>query len=431
MKGHRWTAFLFLGLTVLLLTLALAATASGQENNLLANPSFEGGSHSTSLSSWVGDGWTPWFVQGNRQGFNHEPEFGILTGREGQSHEGWRAQRWFNNYATHDAGIMQRVAVSPGSNVKFSIWALSWSAQQDQFGISEGKYRKWVGIDPTGGTDPMSPQVVWSPVNEVMDQWVKLEIETSAKGSAVTAFVRGQPEWPLKHNNNIVDDAVLTQEAVATPTPSGPTPTPPAVEGDSWTFRETNHTVAGAWLDWYRANGDTDNAGYPLSEVIQDPLTGQMVQYFQRLVLEWHPENQTDQRLQRRLLGDIIYPGADPVVDEKDAPPGPSQYFPLSPDKPTGLGHFVANSTRTGQQIYFKDFFDRQGGVAAFGFPKEEPKLRNGFWTQRFQAAVFAYHPEMDIDGNVPGTSVPYRNFRVMLELLGDKYIEINKLPFK
>jgi len=69
--------------------------------------------------------------------------------------------------------------------------------------------------------------------------------------------------------------------------------------------------------------------------------------------------------------------------------------------------------------------------VASFGFPKEEPKLRNGFWTQRFQAAVFEYHPEMDIAGNVPGTSVLYRNFRVMLELLGDKYIEINKLPFK
>ncbi len=50
---------------------------------------------------------------------------------------------------------------------------------------------------------------------------------------------------------------------------------------------------------------------------------------------------------------------------------------------------------------------------------------------QRFQAAVFEYHPEYDIPGFVPGTNVPYRNFRALLELLGDKYIELNKLPYR
>jgi len=81
--------------------------------------------------------------------------------------------------------------------------------------------------------------------------------------------------------------------------------------------------------------------------------------------------------------------------------------------------------------IYFKDYFDSHGGVDAFGYPKEEPVRRNGMWTQRFQAAVFEYHPEFDIDGFLPGTNIPYRNYRVMLELLGDKYIELNGLPYR
>ena len=98
-------------------------------------------------------------------------------------------------------------------------------------------------------------------------------------------------------------------------------------------------------------------------------------------------------------------------------------------DRPTGLGHFVADYTRDGRPIYFKQFFDAHGGVQTFGYPKEEPQLRNGRWTQRFQAAVFEYHPEFDRDGCLPGTTTPYRAYRVQLELLGDKYIQQRGLP--
>jgi len=175
-----------------------------------------------------------------------------------------------------------------------------------------------------------------------------------------------------------------------------------------------------------------DNFGYPRTEVIADPAGwGQTVQYFQRAVLEWHPEAPAQYRIRRRLLGDIVYPGADPPVSPLDAPPGPYHYFPLVPGQPVGLGHFVADYTRTGQAIYFKQYFDSHGGVEAFGFPKEEPKIRNGLWTQRFQAAVFEYHPENDIPGFLPGTNIPYRAYRVQLELLGDRYIGLKGLGFR
>lgn len=197
-------------------------------------------------------------------------------------------------------------------------------------------------------------------------------------------------------------------------------PVPPATP--SW-LAPTGHTVSGVWLSYLHRHGDVDNLGLPESDVTTDPSTGQTIQYFQRVVLELHPENPESSRIQRRLLGDILYPGADPPTPPDDVPPGPTEYFPFSPDQPTGLGHFVANYTRDGEPIYFKDYFDAHGGVDAFGYPKEEPKLRAGIWSQRFQAAVFEYHPENDRDGFVAGTSIPLRNYRVQLELLTDQYL--------
>ncbi|HEX9016140.1 MAG TPA: hypothetical protein VF960_09115 [Chloroflexota bacterium] len=201
----------------------------------------------------------------------------------------------------------------------------------------------------------------------------------------------------------------------------------------AWTSPDTGHTTSGEWLSFLKAHGDTDNLGYPRSEVIADPMAaGQTVQYFQRLVLEWHPENPPVFRIQRRLLGDLLYPGADPAVDPADptaVPAGESHYFPNSPG--LGLGHFVGDFAPDGSPTYFREYFDSHGGVDAFGFPKEEPKLRDGRWTQRFQAAVFEYHPENDVDGSVPGTAIPLRNYRVQLELLGDRYVELNHLPYR
>ncbi len=159
---------------------------------------------------------------------------------------------------------------------------------------------------------------------------------------------------------------------------------------------------------------------------------GQTVQYFQRLILEWHPENPPQYRIQRRLLGDIIYPGADPPLDPSDPTHRPQGDYSFFPDGPgIGLGHYVADYAPDGSPTYFKQYFDSHGGVDAFGFPKEEPKMRDGMWTQRFQAAVFQYHSENDVEGFVPGTNIPLRNFRVQLELLGDRFIEANRLTYR
>lgn len=56
-------------------------------------------------------------------------------------------------------------------------------------------------------------------------------------------------------------------------------------------FPQTGHTVAYTFLDFFRANGQIDIFGYPISEMYFED--GKVVQYFQRLKLEWSPEDPT------------------------------------------------------------------------------------------------------------------------------------------
>jgi hypothetical protein len=147
-------------------------------------------------------------------------------------------------------------------------------------------------------------------------------------------------------------------------------PAPAAPANPTWNA-STGHQVSGDWLAYVRAHGDVNTFGLPRSGVVVDPLTGQQVQYFQRAVLELHPENPPGLQIERRLLDDVLDPGADPPADPSDLPPGPSTYFPASGGARTGLGHFVADYTRSGQPIYFKQFYDNHGGIAAIGYTKE------------------------------------------------------------
>jgi hypothetical protein len=217
---------------------------------------------------------------------------------------------------------------------------------------------------------------------------------------------------------------------------SGATLVPNPSDSEGW-IAPTGYAVSGIWLEFLRGNGDVDYIGYPRSPVMPDPLDPkQCVQYFQRLVLEWHPENPPEFRLQRRLL-------AQELINEPAAPPSEPQqpnsvdywYFPKGPN---GFGHAVSNLVQAtdGSQINisFKEYFDTHGKENAFGYPMEPPKRQlnpdgTEQWTQRFQAAVFEYHPEFDKEGNKPGTNLPWRSWKVQLRLLGDDYINARQVP--
>ncbi len=54
-------------------------------------------------------------------------------------------------------------------------------------------------------------------------------------------------------------------------------------------FPETGHTVAYAFLDYFKEHGGIDVFGYPITEMYFEE--GRIVQYFQRMKMEWHPED--------------------------------------------------------------------------------------------------------------------------------------------
>ena len=243
------------------------------EGNLLVNPGFEEGGYKTeglgtSLSSSLGNGWSPWSVLGGAT-YNREVEYKVLDAPTLPSryhiHGGNASQKFFTTWGTHTAGFYQRVKVVPGSRVSVSIWAQIYTGERELTSggqlISDldwptkpgqkrgpGQYKVFVGLDPYGDAPPgfgapPSPNTVWSaPVTDFetrtidasgrqIDAWVKLSVSAIAQRDHVTVYTRGQPEYPVKHNDSFWDDACLTMErpptATARPT-QPPTNTPTA-----------------------------------------------------------------------------------------------------------------------------------------------------------------------------------------------------------
>jgi LysM repeat protein len=207
----------------------VSAQPAAQGNNLLQNGSFEG-----DYSAFEGDntrkmaaGWSPWNVarKANDPGFvNLTPEYRAAQNPK-RVRGGNKAQEWLTFFATHKGGIFQRVAVTQGSQLKFTAFVNVWSTSLDNNDLSEqpGGVIVRVGIDPLGGTDGTSPNIVWATAPEVYDQYQQVSVDATAKAGFVTVFVESAPRDPVKNNNTYVDDASLVVTGGA---PAGPTNTP-------------------------------------------------------------------------------------------------------------------------------------------------------------------------------------------------------------
>lgn len=66
-----------------------------------------------------------------------------------------------------------------------------------------------------------------------------------------------------------------------------------APRADATFFAETGHNVEGRFLSYWQQQGGLDQFGYPLTEAITETIGGKpyTVQYFERVRLEYHPEN--------------------------------------------------------------------------------------------------------------------------------------------
>jgi LysM repeat protein len=230
--------------------LGLAATsqpALAQDNNLLQNPGFEGGysayrpqtaqehadcPHGICNTVQIPSGWRPWWVKARSSDAN--PEYKAAAPFANRIHSGSNAGQYFTFHRTHEAGFMQQVNVPDNAVLQFSIWGQAWMTSGDSASSdSNAIINMRVGIDPTGGTNPTSSNIVWSGSANPFDAYRQFSVQVQAQGNRVTVFTYSRAEYPLKHNDVYWDDATLfvVGQQPAPPPPPAPSPPPPSDGG--------------------------------------------------------------------------------------------------------------------------------------------------------------------------------------------------------
>lgn len=278
-----WIASLAMALLFMTATSLAAAALPQQEvsQNLVYNSGFEdslqSGSHRALIFPMEGspyltedrgnifapNGWTVWFR--HDPGTWDQPEVTEARNDPRRVRSGAQGWRMFTFQRNHDGGFFQQVPVQPGARLRLSAWAHAWSnhavpASDPQayllphgddpawsdgagfdpyFAIDTGadlgwglnNMTFWVGIDPTGGTNPFASTVVWGEGAHIYNAYHQVPaVEAVAQANTVTIFLRSRSVNAAKHNDAYWDDVSLvyvTQtEVTNTPPPPPETPAP-------------------------------------------------------------------------------------------------------------------------------------------------------------------------------------------------------------
>lgn len=154
----------------------------------------------------VADGWHPWWHASDKR-----PEYKIVLATDFPYRvaSGTASQCWFTSWGTHTGGIYRRVANLPvGARLCFGLQVQAWSRiKAGDPRKSDGKYRIKLGIDPYGGLDPESQDIVWCDAVEPYDAFEALEVDAIMRSDRATLYVWGQAEWAACNNDAYVDDA--------------------------------------------------------------------------------------------------------------------------------------------------------------------------------------------------------------------------------
>jgi LysM repeat protein len=196
-------------LALQLLTLGNWQASRAQDQELLNNPSFE--SYYESNGTLVPTGWT-------------------LTSSVPVSSSGhtWpgesRSGASWNVNATRTVFTMIAYQIVPGvragSKLRFSAWANVFTCNRETSCIEDGRSyrvsdqgsqaRTRIGVDPKGGTDPNSPNVVWSAFIAPFDQFQQMIIDfTSQNDNGVTVYLYATQSVGMLLNHVYWDDASL------------------------------------------------------------------------------------------------------------------------------------------------------------------------------------------------------------------------------
>lgn len=163
-------------------------------------------------------------------------------------------------------------------------------------------------------------------------------------------------QWASSQSNA---QSIAAELGLPLPDPSSPFAAAQQVpnSSDHTYFAATQHSLNYAFKQFWELHGGLPVFGYPISEEFVDPATGITVQYFERAVFEWHPDDPNGNTVQLRLLGvdaaqhdgvntapvpaSSSVPNYDPGLWQVIKPSNPADLISPPPGAPTGLSKWI------------------------------------------------------------------------------------------
>ncbi|NTU85193.1 MAG: glycoside hydrolase family 5 protein, partial [Chloroflexales bacterium] len=181
-------------------------------------------------------------------------------------------------------------------------------------------------------------------------------------------------------------------------------------------FAETGHAAVNGFLEtWKNTPNGLFVLGFPISqpfveESFTNPGEYYRVQYFERAVLEEHPENYGQQGNRYYVLGRLM--GKQLAKGREREPSFQAVGNP-------GDGTWFAETSHTLRDgpAPFRDFWLNNGGLEVYGYPLseqfQEVNSQDGqtYWVQYFERQRMEWHP-----------NEPNPQYRILLGLLGNEY---------
>jgi Domain of unknown function DUF11 len=253
-----------------------------------------------------------------------------------QEYSGWAAGGSGFSLESTEGGklLFSRPAMTPNTDVNFKVFAT-------------------VPSDTTRNYLQQAITATWQDVNDYRTATFNIRAAIDVPATTPTPTI--PPVNPRPPDPDLPTDGPFA----AQPAPDSPnTPT-------RWYLQATKHYLSNGFLAYWLQNGSVLNFGYPISEEFSE--NGMTVQYFQRAVFEYHPENPEAYVILTRSLGRELDKAEPPA---SSSPSDGSIYF-------AETGHWLDSR--------FVETWQKRGGVLAMGFPIATPKVEGNKLVQWFE----------------------------------------------
>ncbi|MDQ5824551.1 MAG: hypothetical protein M3441_10140 [Chloroflexota bacterium] len=175
----------------------------------------------------------------------------------------------------------------------------------------------------------------------------------------------------------------------------------PNTQAGSRLFTETGKRVGGRFLDYWNRNGGLAQQGLPLSEEFDEvsDLDGKRyrVQYFERAVFEYHPENQPAFQVLLSQLGTFRLRSRGQANNPPPPPP------PAQGGRPTACGNLPENVNAATDRNQYRA--TERIRVAAGGFTHLEPV---SYWFTFPDGSVLGTASPVPLEPDEDGVIGPY-----------------------